>query len=157
MTHTQRKEQRTDRKVLTPWPAILIVTTASSTAHTEKTVTTGPQPIYPQPTEDLSGNMTGQQRVAFALGMQTGEIFGVEHGARWRTDLQSERNRAAMNHPGGHQQLDGEMGCWHQGCKHALADPRHVLCMHCKSMAQKTPQYLKRFARAIQRVQTGLR
>ena len=81
----------------------------------------------------------------------------VEHGARWRTYAQSERNRAAMNHPEGHHQWDGEMGCWHQGCKHALAEPHHVLCMHCKSMAQETPQYLKRFARAIQCIQTALR
>ncbi len=46
-THTQRKEQQTDRKVLIPWLAILTGTTASSTAHTEKTVTTGPKPTYP--------------------------------------------------------------------------------------------------------------
>ena len=25
-----------------------------------------------------------------------------------------------MNHPGGHQLWDGEMGCWHHGCQHAL-------------------------------------
>ncbi len=144
---------------LTPWPAILAETTASSTAHTEKTVTTGPQPTYPQPTENLSGNVTKRQRVAFVIGMRTEEIFGVKHGAHLQThaqsESQSERNRAEMNYPGRYQ-LDREIGCWHQKCKHALADPSHVLCMHCKSMAKETPQYLKRFARAIQRIQTAL-
>ena len=62
-----------------------------------------------------------------------------------------------MNHLEGHQQWDGEMGCWHKGCKHALADPRHVPCMHCKSMAQETYQYLKRFAYTIKRRKTALR
>ena len=52
-THTQGNKQQTDSEELSPWPAILAGTTASSTAHTEKTVTTRPHPIYPQATEDV--------------------------------------------------------------------------------------------------------
>ena len=76
--YIQPNEQQTERQTAKNCPlglAILAETTAISTAHTDKTVTTGPQPMYPQPTEDVTGNVTGRQRVALSLGMRTGEIF----------------------------------------------------------------------------------
>ena len=89
--------------------------------------------------------------------MRTGEVLGVEHGVRWATWARQEQQSLSWGSSGGHQQWDGELGCWHTGCECALADPRHVLCLQCKSTAKEAPRYLQRMAHAVKNIQAALR
>lgn len=70
-----------------------------------------------------------------------------QRGARYTPVPVETKNKASAGAPrfrGGHQQRDGELGCWHtgyKGCTNArhsvLADPRHVLCLFCKSTSHE--------------------
>lgn len=44
-----------------------------------------------------------------------------------------------------------------QKCGCALATPRHVICLHCKSTTQEAPSFLERMAIAIKNIQAALK